>query len=28
METGRIVDQFTTPELKANMDKLHDYLGV
>jgi branched-chain amino acid transport system ATP-binding protein len=28
METGRIVDQFTTPELKANMGKLHDYLGV
>jgi branched-chain amino acid transport system ATP-binding protein len=28
METGRIVDQFTTPELKANMGKLHEYLGV
>jgi|SRR5579871_3214855 branched-chain amino acid transport system ATP-binding protein len=28
METGRIIDQFTTPELKANMGKLHDYLGV
>jgi branched-chain amino acid transport system ATP-binding protein len=28
METGRIIDQFTTPELKANMGKLHEYLGV
>jgi branched-chain amino acid transport system ATP-binding protein len=28
MEHGRIVDQFSTPELKANMGKLHDYLGV
>jgi branched-chain amino acid transport system ATP-binding protein len=28
MEHGRIVDEFTTPELKANMEKLHDYLGV
>ncbi len=28
MEHGRIVDQFATPELKANMGKLHDYLGV
>src|SRR5580692_3325179 len=28
MEHGRIVDQFSTPELKANMEKLHDYLGV
>jgi branched-chain amino acid transport system ATP-binding protein len=28
MEYGRIVDQFSTPELKANMGKLHDYLGV
>jgi branched-chain amino acid transport system ATP-binding protein len=28
MEHGRIVDEFSTPELKANMDKLHDYLGV
>jgi branched-chain amino acid transport system ATP-binding protein len=28
METGRIVDQFTTAELKANMSKLHEYLGV
>jgi branched-chain amino acid transport system ATP-binding protein len=28
MEHGRIVDQFSTPELKANMGKLHEYLGV
>ena len=28
MEHGRIVDQFSTPELKDNMGKLHDYLGV
>ena len=28
MEHGRIIDQFSTPELKANMAKLHDYLGV
>ena len=28
MEHGRIVDEFSTPELKANMEKLHDYLGV
>ena len=28
MEHGRIVDQFSTPELKDNMEKLHDYLGV
>jgi branched-chain amino acid transport system ATP-binding protein len=28
MEHGRIIDQFSTPELKANMEKLHDYLGV
>ncbi|MGA7432565.1 MAG: ABC transporter ATP-binding protein [Xanthobacteraceae bacterium] len=28
MEHGRIVDEFSTPELKANMDKVHDYLGV
>jgi branched-chain amino acid transport system ATP-binding protein len=28
METGRIVDEFSTAELKANMEKLHDYLGV
>jgi len=28
MEHGRIVDEFSTAGLKANMDKLHDYLGV
>jgi len=28
MEHGRIVDQFSTAELEANMEKLHDYLGV
>ena len=28
MEYGRIIDEFSTPELKANMEKLHDYLGV
>jgi branched-chain amino acid transport system ATP-binding protein len=28
MEHGRIIDEFTAAELKANMDKLHDYLGV
>ena len=28
MEHGRIVDEFSTQELKANMDKVHDYLGV
>ncbi len=28
MEHGRIVEQFSTPELKENMGKLHEYLGV
>ena len=28
MEHGRIIDQFTTGELDASMDKLHAYLGV
>jgi branched-chain amino acid transport system ATP-binding protein len=28
MEHGRVIDQFTTPELKANTEKLQDYLGV
>ncbi len=28
MEHGRIMDQFANTELKANMTKLHDYLGV
>ena len=28
MEHGRIVDHFAAPELKANTEKLHEYLGV
>jgi branched-chain amino acid transport system ATP-binding protein len=28
MEHGRVVDEFSTPQLKANIGKLHDYLGV
>jgi branched-chain amino acid transport system ATP-binding protein len=28
MEHGRVIDRFTVGELPANMDKLHDYLGV
>ena len=28
MEHGRIIDQFSNAELDANVDKLHDYLGV
>src|SRR6187401_1478114 len=28
MEHGRIIDQFANSELEANVDKLHDYLGV
>jgi branched-chain amino acid transport system ATP-binding protein len=28
MEHGRIVDHFASDQLTANMDKLHDYLGV
>jgi len=28
MEHGRIVDQFASDQLTANIDKLHDYLGV
>jgi branched-chain amino acid transport system ATP-binding protein len=28
MEHGRIIDQFANSELDANVDKLHDYLGV
>jgi branched-chain amino acid transport system ATP-binding protein len=28
MEHGRIVDEFANDELKANMGKLHEYLGV
>jgi len=28
MENGRIIDRFATAELDANLEKLHDYLGV
>ena len=28
MENGRVVDEIANAELDANMDKLHDYLGV
>jgi len=28
MEHGRVVDEFSTPQLKANAAKLHEYLGV
>ncbi|MFN4090026.1 MAG: ABC transporter ATP-binding protein [Alphaproteobacteria bacterium] len=28
MENGRVVDSFRADELEANIDKLHDYLGV
>jgi branched-chain amino acid transport system ATP-binding protein len=28
MENGRIIDQFANAELDANVDKLHEYLGV
>src|SRR5215208_106871 len=28
MEHGRVVDRFANAELDANVDKLHDYLGV
>jgi len=28
MEHGRIIDEFSTRELKVNMEKLHHYLGV
>ena len=28
MEHGRIIDQFSNSELEANVEKLHDYLGV
>jgi branched-chain amino acid transport system ATP-binding protein len=28
MEHGRIIDRFTNSELDANVEKLHDYLGV
>jgi branched-chain amino acid transport system ATP-binding protein len=28
MEHGRVIDQFANAELEANVDKLHEYLGV
>ena len=28
MEHGRIIDAFAAADLPANMDKLHEYLGV
>lgn len=28
MEGGRVIDQFDNSQLQANMQKLHDYLGV
>jgi branched-chain amino acid transport system ATP-binding protein len=28
MEHGRVIDRFANSELDANVDKLHDYLGV
>jgi branched-chain amino acid transport system ATP-binding protein len=28
MENGRVVEGFAGAELNANLDKLHDYLGV
>jgi branched-chain amino acid transport system ATP-binding protein len=28
MEHGRIIDQFANSELQANLEKLHEYLGV
>ena len=28
MEHGRIVDDFSAAGLKANMEKVHEYLGV
>ena len=28
MEHGRVIDAFANADLSANMDKLHDYLGV
>jgi branched-chain amino acid transport system ATP-binding protein len=28
MEHGRVVEQFANAELEANLDKLHEYLGV
>ena len=28
MEHGQVVDRFANADLEANVDKLHDYLGV
>ena len=28
MEDGRVIDSFRADELEANIEKLHDYLGV
>jgi branched-chain amino acid transport system ATP-binding protein len=28
MESGRVIDMIPNPELEANMEKIHDYLGV
>ena len=28
MEHGRVVESFTNEQLEANLDKLHEYLGV
>ena len=28
MEHGKIIDMIPNAQLEANMDKLHDYLGV
>jgi branched-chain amino acid transport system ATP-binding protein len=28
MEHGQVVDRFANADLEANVEKLHDYLGV
>jgi branched-chain amino acid transport system ATP-binding protein len=28
MEHGRVIDEFSTAQLRANTEKLHEYLGV
>jgi branched-chain amino acid transport system ATP-binding protein len=28
MEHGKVVERFANSELEANMEKLHEYLGV
>jgi branched-chain amino acid transport system ATP-binding protein len=28
MEHGRVMEGFTNADLEANLEKLHDYLGV